>query len=203
MDLIELIVQNCRDITDRFWHKFYNHYELSFAKTQEISKEFREDINGVFNKTGLLYILTEDGIVERVIEHGVLSTETETAIKQVSELGTKGLLEEAITLFKQPNPAARKDAVEKIWDALERLKTYYTMFDKKSSAAKIVGEMANGQPEFIKLFDDEFWALTSIGNDFRIRHHETSKIDITDNRHYDYFFNRCMSLIALAVQYLK
>ncbi|MEK4670674.1 hypothetical protein [Niallia sp. FSL R7-0271] len=63
--------------------------------------------------------------------------------------------------------------------------------------------MSNGKSEFITIFDAEFRALTDIGNSFRIRHHETNKIDITDNRHYDYFFNRCLSLIALAIQYLK
>jgi len=85
---------------------------------------------------------------------------------------------------------------------LERLKTYYTSLDKKNSVSKIVNDMASGRDEFIKLFNNEFIALTNIGNDFRIRHHETNKIDITDNRHYDYFFNRCLSLIALALQYL-
>ena len=45
--------------------------------------------------------------------------------------------------------------------------------------------------------------LTTIGNNFRIRHHETNKIDIVDIRHYDYFFNRCLALIALALQYLQ
>lgn len=53
------------------------------------------------------------------------------------------------------------------------------------------------------LFDTEFQALTKIGNNFRIRHHETDKVEITDVRHYDYFFNRCLSLIALAIQYLQ
>ena len=46
----------------------------------------------------------------------------------------KELLEEAILDYKIPNPSARRDAVEKIWDALERLKTYYTSLDKKASA---------------------------------------------------------------------
>ena len=46
-------------------------------------------------------------------------------------------------------------------------------------------------------------ALRKIGNNFRIRHHERDKIDISDPRHYDYFFNRCLSLIALAIQYLQ
>ena len=52
-------------------------------------------------------------------------------------------------------------------------------------------------------FNDEFNKLTKIGNDFRIRHHETYKIDIQDIRHYDYFFNRCLALIATALQYLQ
>lgn len=83
------------------------------------------------------------------------------------------------------------------------MKTYYTTLDKKGSAAKIVTDMGGGQTEFFKLFEDEFKALTAIGNGFRIRHHETDKVDITDNRHFDYIFNRCMSLIASALQYLN
>lgn len=50
---------------------------------------------------------------------------------------------------------------------------------------------------------NEFKMLTDIGNKYRIRHHETDRIDITDVRYYDYFFNRCLSLIALAIQYLR
>jgi len=63
--------------------------------------------------------------------------------------------------------------------------------------------MSNGQSEFEQIFDIEFNTLTKIGNDFRIRHHETDKIDITDSRHYDYLFNRCLSLISLAINYLQ
>ena len=59
------------------------------------------------------------------------------------------------------------------------------------------------QNSYKTLFSTEFKELTTIGNDFRIRHHETNKIDIVDIRHYDYFFNRCLALIALALQYLQ
>ena len=106
-------------------------------------------------------------------------------------------------LFKQPNPAMRNDAVEKLWDAYERLKTYYTSLDKKQSAEKIVKDMSNGQIEFEQLFNTEFAVLTKIGNNYRIRHHETNKTDIIDMRHYDYFFNRCLALIYTALQYLQ
>lgn len=202
LDLIDLIAQNCRDITSRFQHNYYMHEDLRFAKTREVFKEFRRVINGIFEKTGLLYTLSENGTIERIIEHGTVSAEIEASIEQVPEKGTRELLEEAIALFKHPNPGARKDAVEKIWDALERLKSYYSTLDKKASVCKIVNSMANSQSKSIELFNDEFKALTSIGNDFKIRHHETTKIDITDNKHYDYFFNRCLSLIALAIHYL-
>ena len=75
--------------------------------------------------------------------------------------------------------------------------------NKRDSAAKIVSYISGGQADYITLFDTEFQALTKIGNNFRIRHHETDKVEITDVRHYDYFFNRCLSLIALAIQYLQ
>ena len=57
----------------------------------------------------------------------------------------------------------------------ERLKTYYTTLNKQKSAEKIVNDMAAGQAPYVTLFDAEFRALTKIGNDFRIRHHETGQ----------------------------
>ena len=151
----------------------------------------------------MLYELTDEQIVERIIENSPLTPEIVNSFETVQEAGTKALLKDAVSLYKTPNPAARQDSVEKIWDALERLKTYYTTLDKKHSSEKIVNDMANGNGEFIDLFNDEFKALTNIGNKYRIRHHETDKIDIIDGRYYDYLFNRCLSLIALAIQYLN
>lgn len=95
-------------------------------------------------------------------------------------------------------------ATEKIWDAFERLKTYYSpRLDKKKSADEIIEKMSASEPNYKNLYFSEFGALTKIGNDFRIRHHETTKVDITDTRQYDYLYKRCISLISLAVTYLK
>jgi len=203
IDLIEYIAQNCRDIRQGSFHSYFRHHHLHLLDTSEIAGTFRNEINDIFQKTGLLYTLTNDLIVERVIEDGTLSSEVEKAISSVKEQGLKELLRESVMRFKQPNPAMRNDAVEKLWDAFERLKTYYTTLDKKKSTEKIVADMSNEQFEFELLFNTEFAALTKIGNDYRIRHHETNKTDITDIRHYDYFFNRCLALIATALQYLQ
>ena len=56
--------------------------------------------------------------------------------------------------------------------------------------------MSNDQQPFIDLFEKEFHELTSLGNNFRIRHHEMTKTDIQDKRHYEYFYKRCLSLIV-------
>lgn len=203
LDLIEFVVKNIRDITRRSYHSYYRHDDIAFGKTNAIAETFIEEMNSIFEKTGLLYQLTTDFEVERIEESSVLSQRIETAIKSVKEPGLKELLTTAAKKHKSPYPEDQKDAVEKIWDALERLKTCYKDLDKSASASRIISEMSSGKAEYITMFTAEFKALTDIGNAYRIRHHETSKIDITDIRHYDYFFNRCLSLIATAIQYLR
>lgn len=203
LDYIELIAQNCKDVECVDYHKFYKHYHLRFKNTRWVYSAFQSEINDIFTKTGLLYKLTADGIIERIVENSPLSPEIEKNISQILEDGVRNLLQEAVKLFKQPYPESHRNAVEKIWDAFERLKTYYADIDKKASAARIVNDIGSGQADFVILFDQEFKTLTQIGNQYRIRHHETNKIDITDTWHYDYLFNRCLSLICLAIQYLN
>lgn len=119
----------------------------------------------------------------------------------VQEIGLKQLLQDATKYYEEDNVQI---AVEKIWDAFERLKTYYyPTLDKKSSANRIVENLSMGQEEFKELFEKEFAELTKIGNNFRIRHHEKNKTDIEDRRHYEYLYKRCLSLISVAIQYLK
>lgn len=164
---------------------------------------FQSEINASFQKNNVPFRLTDRGFIELLTDHEVLSSEIISQVESITEPGIKDLLNDAIEKHMQPNIKAHQYAVEKIWDALERLKTYYTDMDKKASVSKIVSDMANSRAEFIELFNAEFIALTNIGNKYRIRHHETDKFDITDNKHYDYFFNRCLSLIALAIQYIS
>lgn len=204
IDLIEYVAKNIKDVSEGWNNERYkNYWYIHCLDTTNVFDDYRNEINDIFQESGLLFTLTSEKIIERIVKNTPLSPKIEIQALQISEPGTRELMKDAIALYKTPNPAARQDSVEKIWDTLERLKTYYTNLDKKDSATKIVNDMSNGQAAFITVFNTEFRALTDIGNNFRIRHHETNKIDITDNRHYDYFFNRCLSLIALAIQYLQ
>lgn len=164
---------------------------------------FQTKINDIFQRSNNSFRLTDRGIIEQLADYEVLSPEIIRIVDKIQEPGLKELLTLAVEKHMQPDSQSHKDAVEKIWDVLERLKTYYTDLGKKKSVEKIIDEMSDGNEAFSKLFNDEFNELTRIGNEYRIRHHETNKTDITDIRYYDYFFNRCLSLIALAIQYLK
>ena len=206
IDLIEFVAQNMRDITRRSHHGFFGHDDLSFGTTNGATIWFIDDINAIFNKTGLLYRLTSDLEVERKEESGIMSDEIEAEIAAITEPGLKELLVTAIQKHKSPYPEDQKDAVEKIWDAFERLKSYYASKkeEKRQSIDKIVTDISGGEEYFKQLFDKEIRTLTDdIGNACHIRHSEVWQVDITDIRHYDYFFNRCLSLIALAIQYLR
>ena len=76
--------------------------------------------------------------------------------------------------------------MEKIWDALERIKTVLGNpgMSKKESVSELINRMSNGNKTYFDLFNSEFKALTDIGNSFRIRHHEIEKIDISDELYY-------------------
>lgn len=203
LDLIEFFAQNIKDISERWNNDRYRNYQtIDCLNSSDVFANFQNEINEIFSESGLLYELTDDKFVERIIEKSPLTSEIEKSFETIHDQGTRELLKDAVTLYKTPAPTARQDSVEKIWDALERLKTHYTTLDKKRSSEKIVNDMAKGNVKFEELFNTEFKTLTDIGNKFRIRHHETDKIDIPDIRYYDYLFNRCLSLIALAIQYI-
>ncbi|CAA6818341.1 MAG: Unknown protein [uncultured Sulfurovum sp.] len=91
--------------------------------------------------------------------------------------------------------------LEKLWDAFERLKTYFDSGKKKKqSVEKVLKRISeNFDEEFI---ENEFKNLTKIGNNYRIRHHETDKAELS-SKHINYFFFRMMSLIDLCLMYLN
>ena len=98
------------------------------------------------------------------------------------------LIEEAKKRFQ--NPRDKKIALEKIWDAFQRIKTYFGD-NKKVSAEELVNLISNDFDfEFI---NSEFKTLTKIGDQYNIRHHERNTILITEDKHIEYLFFRMLA----------
>lgn len=107
------------------------------------------------------------------------------------------LMREAVTQYQDPNPAARQRAAEKLWDAWERLKTLDDPDKKRGSATML--DCAAQEPALRANLEAEANTLTKLGNDFQIRHFETSKTEIADPAQLDYLFHRLFALIQLVL----
>jgi hypothetical protein len=90
----------------------------------------------------------------------------------------------------------RKESLEKLWDAWERLKTIGPGKNKAEQAQGLLTKLSLN-PAFHVRIEKEAKELTDIGNSFMIRHTERNKIPITESPDVDYFFHRLFALIRL------
>jgi hypothetical protein len=104
------------------------------------------------------------------------------------------LLIDACEKHKDPTTRARAEAVEKLWDAWERIKTLQPPSNKQQSAKEMLDQAAPDS-HFRKCLEEEARALTKIGNDFHIRHFEKNKFPISNPKQHDYLFHRLYALI--------
>ena len=110
-----------------------------------------------------------------------------------------GLLQSAQSKFLSNDPDLRKEALEKLWDSWERLKTLEPGKEKKDSV-RILLDKTTTEPAFRESLEAEARALTEIGNNFMIRHTEVGKIPIASAEQVEYFFHRMFSLIRLILR---
>ena len=120
-------------------------------------------------------------------------------VKPSKDNDLKSLIDSANSLYLKNTSDDSQLALEKIWDALERVKTYFGS-DKKQSIVRIEQCISGGNEPIAKMIHGELNALTSIGNQYQIRHFERGKHLIADKKVRDYLFNRCQGLINLILQ---
>jgi len=168
----------------------------SFNRHIANSEGFENEINTIL-KLNKINVELRGGEVHSSIDK---SFSLASSIK-INEIGVEELIMNAEELY---STGKYSYAVEKIWDAFERIKTYYyPQLDKKKSADKIIDELSEGNNDVRCMFISEFKSLTDIGNSYRIRHHETNKIDIRRDLHYKYFYKRCLALISVIIENLQ
>lgn len=148
---------------------------------------FDQLINDIFRKDKMDFDL-DNGLVilkDKLIEKNI----------NCFEQGIDELLQSAKNYFDKDI----KIAVEKLWDAFERIKSFYNAKKKSRSVELLLERMCGGNEHIKENLEKECGTLTKMGNKFRIRHHEMSVKDIKEHRHYEYFFNRCLSFVILAL----
>ena len=109
------------------------------------------------------------------------------------------MLEVARQKFLNRAPDVRRESLEKLWDAWERLKTLEPGKDKKTSTKALLDKVT-ADPAFRERLETEATQLTDIGNKFMIRHTETDKVPIVASEQVDYLFHRMFAAIRLVLK---
>lgn len=178
------------------WYTVFDAIELyAQYKLEARPNKFSELINLLFEENNINYRL-RGGKFE--ISHEL---EVRAQTELTKEKTLKELLEETNKHFRSNNISDKQIALEKLWDAFERLKTSFSD-NKKESVAQLISKMSLGNDDLKIRLDNEFNLLTEIGNNYQIRHHESGKKEIPNINYYTYFFHRCVALVNLALNYV-
>lgn len=191
-DLVEFVAVRVSKPTNLKWHDFMRHYELRFDR-EDGAKEFRSEVNLVLRRGRTSYELRTNGEVHRRGTYEV--QEVIGALKPVTgDDRLDELIVEARDLYTSHRPGDRAVALERLWDAFERLKTIDLPGGDKKQSLRML--LSNLEPGWRDTIEAEMKALTQIGNDYSIRHHETRTKPIPAGSAADYLFARMGALVT-------
>lgn len=196
LDFIEFVWRSvARPIPGRV-HDYYRHHHLSFDSAEGRSA-FVTDVNRILARNGLAYEITESGDVRRILPAIIGDLLARTYFRTGDQL-LDVMLEEARRKFSDPDPLIRREALERLFDSWERIKTLADA--NKARSAKLVLDRASPEPAFRQLLEKEALELREIGNSYLLRHHERSQTPVIDTDHVDYLFHRLFSLVDLVIR---
>jgi hypothetical protein len=192
-DLIEFAYEHIAEALNPEYHSYGNHSHYTYDQDSGREK-FAAEVNRILERNGMAFELV-DGEVRRLIP-APLHEELKRSIVQTGDIALDQMLANAAEKYLHRDPAVRRESIEKLWDAWERLKTIEAGKDKKVSTANILDKAA-ANSAFRDLLEKEALQLTDIGNKFMIRHSEVGKVPITEPRQVDYLFQRLHAAIWL------
>jgi len=192
LDLIEFCHRHIAEPIPGNNHSYFGHRHIKEFDRPSGRKRWRKDVNRLLGRNGVAYEITKKGEVIRlgtpVVSEVVMAALFDTGDDELDEL-----LDRARAKYQSTDPTVRRESLEQLWDAFERMKTLRNA-DKKKGIAQLISEVASSA-EMVEELDSEAKQLTALGNAFRIRHHETTKIQIADTD-VDYLFHRAFALVA-------
>ena len=192
-DLIEFCYEHIAYPKVYDFHSYWRHDHFTYDQEAGRSK-FLEDINRAFERSGFAFEL-KDGEIIRIAPTGLDDILAQTVFKTGDPV-LDSLLQTAREKILSKSLDLRKEALEKLWDAWERLKTVEPGKDKRAQAKAILDKVSS-EPNLRARLEKEALELTEIGNSFMIRHTETTKTPVVLSAHVDYLYHRMFSLIRL------
>ena len=193
LDFIQFCYKSVAEPIIQSNHDYYRHNHL-FFDVDAGKEDFLEKVNTIFRRNGISYVLEYNGEIRRLIPpefQYFISTHSQTGDPILDSM-----IFDAQQKFLDPDTKIRKDAIERLWDCWERIKTIEDPTDKKKSISTLL-DKASPDTNIRSLFEEEARKLTDIGNTFHIRHSEVSQAMISESKIIDYLFYRLFAFIEL------
>ena len=197
MDFIEFIYASVAKPIPGKHHDFFSHHHLTFDQ-QSGQEEFRSTVNRIFSRNGVAFEMLSTGRIVRVLPP-VLGEDLKRTIFRTGDRTLDNMLDECRAKFSDRNPLVRREALERLWDGWERLKSLGDPGDKKRSI-KIILDATAAEPSLRARMEEEATELTSIGNSHLIRHSEVNQVPVIDVDQVDYLFHRLFAMIQLVLR---
>ena len=197
LDFIEFIYASVAKPIPGKHHDFFSHHHLTFDQ-QSGQEEFRATVNRIFSRNGVAFEMLSTGRIVRVLPP-VLGEDLKRTIFRTGDRTLDNMLEECRAKFSDRNPLVRREALERLWDGWERLKSLADPGDKKRSI-KIILDATAAEPSLRARLEGEATELNSIGNSHLIRHSEVNQVPVIDVDQVDYLFHRLFAMIQLVLR---
>jgi hypothetical protein len=195
-DLLEFSYEHISEPVPGENHSWFGHCHYTYQRDTG-RERFANEINRLFERNGIAFQF-QHGEVERMVPT-VLQEVLTQAQFNTGDTFLDQLLSTAREKFLNRDLIVRREALEKVWDAWERLKSLSDPQNKRNSI-KLLLDRGASEPSLRARIETEARELTDIGNDFFIRHTEVTKIPITESVHVDYLFHRMFSLIRMLLK---
>lgn len=196
LDLLEFCAKAVGKPISRGYHDYRRHPHLVWNHDDGLAT-FVAGVNLIFARNGVAFELTKEGRARRILPdhlgHALLQAHFRTG-----DALTDSLLETARNRFLAPRVEDRRDGLEKLWDAFERIKTLDGP-DKRSAATSLLDRAAKSGSLFRQVLELEARALTDIGNNHLIRHFEKSQEPVETTGQVDYLFGRLFAFLHLVL----
>lgn len=197
LDFIEFIYASVAKPIPGKHHDFFSHHHLTFDQ-QSGQEEFRATVNRIFSRNGVAFEMLSTGRIVRVLPP-VLGEDLKRTIFRTGDRTLDNMLDECRAKFSDRNPLLRREALERLWDGWERLKSLADPGDKKRSI-KIILDATATEPSLRARLEGEATELNSIGNSHLIRHSEVNQVPVIDVDQVDYLFHRLFAMIQLILR---
>jgi hypothetical protein len=196
LDFVEFVGRKVALPVVGWHHEYHRHYHLTFD-IEAGRAAFRADVNRILARNGMAYELEEDGQIRRLLP-AVLGESLVRTYFQTGDRMLDVMLEESRTKFSDPDPLIRREALERLFDAWERIKSLADT--NKAKSVQLILDRSASEPAFREVLEKEARELTQVGNGHLLRHHERNQTPVIDVDHVDYLYHRLFAMIELVIR---